>query len=221
MATVITGVVASRTGLLHARAITVEGEARLSRARVVSIAGLDRRTNVLWFDEGAAERRLEADPWVADAEIGVGLPWTIEIAIREREPVAVVSDRGEEVLVAADGTALGPPWRSAVARRLPRIDLGAVRTVEGATRDPAGAAIAIGAMAPDLRARVSRVAVLLDGTLEVWLRSGPRIRYGAPTGVRPKAAAIARALAWATEEGERILTLSVVSPVAPAATLAP
>jgi hypothetical protein len=47
------------------------------------------------------------------------------------------------------------------------------------------------------------------------------VRFGAPSGVAPKARAIAQALAWAEAEGERILTLSVVSPSAPAATLAP
>jgi hypothetical protein len=76
-------------------------------------------------------------------------------------------------------------------------------------------------MDPDLRASVVRVSVLLDGTLEVRLRSGPRIRFGSPSAFAPKARAISQALAWADAEGERLLSLSVVSAVAPAATLAP
>jgi hypothetical protein len=55
----------------------------------------------------------------------------------------------------------------------------------------------------------------------VCLRSGPLVRFGTPASAAPKARAIAQALAWADASGERILSLSVVSPSAPAALLAP
>ena len=215
------GAVLSRTSLLHVRTIEVGGQSALSRAEVVAIAGLDRRTNVLRFDDGVAERRLESNAWVADAEITVSLPSTIAIAVTERVPVAVASDGRGDLLVAEDGTTLGEPERPADGRGLPRIELAAIGVIEGSPQSPAGAALALGAMDPDLRANVVRVSVLLDGTLEVWLRSGPRVQFGAPSAVAPKARAIAQALAWAEIEGERILSLSVVSPSAPAATLAP
>jgi hypothetical protein len=47
------------------------------------------------------------------------------------------------------------------------------------------------------------------------------VSFGTATAVGSKARAIARALAWANIEGERILALSVVAPSAPAATLTP
>ena len=215
------GVAASKTSLLHARSIEVTGQSELSRAEVVAIAGLSRHTNVMWFDDGAAERRLEDTAWIADAEVTVSLPSTIRIAVAEREPIAFVTDGRSGVLVAGDGITLGSPGRPADVRGLPRIQLAATDVIEGSPQTPAGAALALGAMDADLRGRVLRISVLLDGTLEVWLRSGPRVRFGAPSGVAPKARAIAQALAWAEAEGEQILTLSVVSPSAPAATLAP
>ena len=207
--------------MLHARTIEVSGHSALSRAEVVAIAALDRRTNVLWFDDGAAERRLESNAWVADAEITVSLPSTIRIAVTERVPVAIATDGRGDMLVAGDGTTLGSPERPSDARGLPKIELAATDVIEGSPQSPAGAALALGAMGVDLRADVARISVLLDGTLEVWLRSGARVRFGAPTSIAPKARAIARALAWAEAEGEQILVLSVVSPSTPAATLAP
>jgi hypothetical protein len=74
-------------------------------------------------------------------------------------------------------------------------------------------------MTPSLRAEVARVRVLLDGTLELRLRSGPAVRFGTPDDARRKARTIERMLAWARAKGAVIRTLTVVSPSAPAATL--
>ena len=74
--------------------------------QIVRIAGVSNATNALWLDEGEAERRLEAEPWIADADVRVTFPLTVEIAVHERSPVAVA--RGAVTsLMAGDGTALG------------------------------------------------------------------------------------------------------------------
>jgi cell division protein FtsQ len=211
-------VLASRTSVLHARRLEVSGASSLSRADVLELSGLGRRTNIVWLNDGAAEDRLRQDPWIADAEVSVAFPFTIRIEVTERHPVAVATDGLRTVLIAGDGTALSS---TAPARGLPVIQLPAPGTGEGVASSPVGAARALGALSPDLRARVSRVSVRSDGTLEVWLRSGPRVSFGAPTQIGAKARTIAVALAWAATEGERIVALSVVSPLAPAATLAP
>jgi hypothetical protein len=75
-------------------------------------------------------------------------------------------------------------------------------------------------MAPSLRAEVARVRVLLDGTLELRLRGGPTVLFGTPDEARRKAGTIERMLAWARAKGTVIRTLIVISPSAPAATLA-
>jgi hypothetical protein len=74
-------------------------------------------------------------------------------------------------------------------------------------------------MAPTLRAQVARVRVLLDGSLELRLRGGPTVRFGTPEDAQRKAVTIQRMLAWAGSEGTPLRTLSVVSALAPAATL--
>lgn len=214
VALVIGGVVASRTSVFDVRGIEVSGADHLHRPRIVRIAGVSNATNALWLDEGVAERRLEAEPWIADADVRVTLPLTVKIVVHERAPVAVA--RGMVTsLMAADGTVLGS---GTVPRGLPVIELGGAGSVEGIRPSPVGAARALGAMGPALRAQVARVRVLLDGTLEIRLRAGPTVRFGTPEDAERKAETIRRVLAWAGSEGTPLRTISVVSALAPAAT---
>jgi cell division protein FtsQ len=216
IALVIGGVGSSRSSVFDVRRIDVSGADHLHRPQIVRIAGISNATNALWLDEGVAERRLEAEPWIADADVHVTLPLTVQITVHERSPVAVT--RGAVAsLMAADGTALGS---GRIPRGLPVIELGAAGPVEGIRPSPVGAARALGAMAPALRAQVARVRVLLDGSLELRLRGGPTVRFGTPEDAERKAVTIQRMLAWAGSEGTPLRTLSVVSALAPAATLA-
>ena len=212
----IGGVAASRSSVFDVRRIEVSGADHLHRPQIVRIAGVSNATNALWLGEGVVERRLEAEPWIADADVRVTLPLTVEIAVHERSPVAVAQGAVTS-LMAADGTALGS---GRIPRGLPVIELGAAGPVEGIRPSPVGAARALGAMAPALRAQVARVRVLLDGSLELRLRGGPTVRFGTPEDAQRKAVTIQRMLAWAGSEGTPLRTLSVVSALAPAATLA-
>jgi cell division protein FtsQ len=212
----ISGVAASRSSVFDVRRIEVSGADHLHRPQIVRIAGVSNATSALWLDEGVVERRLEAEPWIADADVRVTLPLTVEIAVHERSPVAVAQGAVTS-LMAADGTALGS---GRIPRGLPVIELGAAGPVEGIRPSPVGAARALGAMAPALRAQVARVRVLLDGSLELRLRGGPTVRFGTPEDAQRKAVTIQRMLAWAGSEGTPLRTLSVVSVLAPAATLA-
>ena len=210
----IGGVAASRSSVFDVRRIEVTGTDHLHRPQIVRIAGVSNATNALWLDEGMVERRLESEPWIADADVRVTLPLTVEIAVHERSPVAVAQGAVTS-LMAADGTALGS---GRIPRGLPVIELGAAGPVEGIRPSPVGAARALGAMAPALRAQVARVRVLLDGSLELRLRGGPTVRFGTPEDAQRKAVTIRRVLAWAGSEGTPLRTISVVSALAPAAT---
>ncbi len=206
----------SRSSAFHARGIDVVGAAHRSRGEIVAAAEVSRQTNVLWFDEAAVETRLEADPWIASADVGISLPWTIQITVVERAPVAVAIGDAGEILVAADGTELGPTSRTG---GLPRIRLPIGPTFEGLHASPGPAARAIGVMAPELRATVASVVVAADGTLQMRLRGGVSIRYGSASELRRKAAALDQILAWAEAEGESLATVNVVAPGLPAVKL--
>lgn len=213
----LAGFAVSRSSVFHARGIEVTGVGHLSRANVVELAGVSADTNVVWLDEGAVERRLESHPWIRLAEVHATLPWTIQIRVLERTPVAVANEGDRRLLVAGDGTVLG-----LAARRtdLPPIELPSAGSIEGPRSSPAGAARILGAMDPALRARVRQAIVGVDGTVEVWLQGGVRVRFGSPAEPARKAVALDRVLRWAEGAGERLRSVSVVAPDAPAASLA-
>lgn len=210
-------VAVSRSALFHARDVEVSGSSHLSRAEVVRAVGISRRTNVLWLDEEAAERRLELEPWIAAADVRTVYPRRIEISVVERVPVAVVTRGDRRELIAADGIALGAPE---ILRGLPRIELPATPALDGARFDVRGAARALGAMSPELRAEVASVRVGIDGNLDLKLRDGTQVRYGPALATGRKAAALATVVAWALEQGERLHAISVVSADLPAVRLA-
>ena len=97
-----------------------------------------RATNVPWLDEAAVEHRLEDRPGSTGRRCTTSLPWTIQVEISERVPVAVANDGVRELLVAGDGTILGDASRS--DRRLPRIELPVAADRRGRPADRDGAA---------------------------------------------------------------------------------
>jgi cell division protein FtsQ len=212
------GVGVSRTPLFSARDIQVRGGAHVPGVRIVELAGISGSTNVLWLDEATVERRVESEPWVARADVAAEFPSTIRITVTERTAVAVASDGVRGTLLAGDGTSLPLADQDP---DLPVIRFAASGSVEGPAPGPVGAARALGAMSPALRERVGSVLVRLDGTLEIRIEDGPTVRYGAPSDLESKARAIWRMLGWAQAQGERILRLTVTTPRAPAAVLAP
>lgn len=205
----------SRASAFHARSIEVSGNEHLTRAQVLRLADISKETNVVWLDEGEVERKLESDAWIAGADVRVSLPLTIRIVVTERTPVAVNAGPVGAALIAADGTTLGAGPR----RGLPVIQFVAAGRIEGPPPNATGAARAVGALTPELRQDVKRVVVLLDGTLDMFVRGGPAIHFGTPEHAARKARVIERVLSWAAEEGTRIEALSVVAPSSPAARL--
>jgi cell division protein FtsQ len=105
VAVVIWGIVAIvNAPVLRVRAVTVEGNVRLSDSEVTSQAAIAPSTTMLSLSAGAIERRLLADPWIAAATVSRRFPATIVIDVTERVPLAVVDVGGSKLwLASADG----------------------------------------------------------------------------------------------------------------------
>jgi len=208
----------TRTALFRAKTISVHGASQVSRAEVLRISAIGSDTNVFTLDGAAAERRLERNPWIADATITTELPSTVLIAVQERIAVAVAESGGVLRLVGDDGTLLDPA--------LPRTASGLTRIApayEGAAEPTAeaigGAARAIAAMTPAVRHRVSVVTVLADGQLRVDLSSGVEVAYGPASETIAKAQALRALLDWAASQGSSLAAADVRFPSAPTAEL--
>jgi cell division septal protein FtsQ len=105
----VRAVAASRA--FEVRQIVVRGHERLARNDVVALVdGLQGR-HLLAVDLAEWQARVLRSPWVAAAELRRVLPDTIEIAIRERRPLAAARFGGRLRLVDETGTIiddLGP-----------------------------------------------------------------------------------------------------------------
>ncbi len=207
-----TGVGLTRSSFVHARTIRVHGASHLTRSDVLRLAQIAVGVNVFMLDAGEAERRLEANIWVAEATISKHLPATLVVDIRERHPVAVIESIGLLRLVADDGTLLDAAG--------PGVSLPLIASAEEARSDPAPTAIhdaarVVAAMAPILRREVAQVLILADGTLRVDLQGGAAVSYGRAVDLVAKGDALRALLRWASAQGAAIASADVRVPSAP------
>lgn len=105
-AVALTAVVVLRSPVLDVDEVVVSGTVRLDAAAVRDVAGIDVGRPILLADLDGAAEALEALPWVAAARVRRDLPGTVEVTVREREPVAVVAAGDRAVLVDPDGRVL-------------------------------------------------------------------------------------------------------------------
>jgi len=207
--------VVSRSSLLRLRHLEVVGTSSLTRAQVVRLAALSSSTNVLWFDAGAVERRLESDPWVATATVSRRVPGTIRISVVERAPVAMIRTEVAFTLLAADGVALGTV---AADPMLPEIVVMTGSSLPEGNAPAQAAARAIAGLDGERRQAVVR-AVVDAGDLSVELNGGTRVEFGDTTGIEAKTAAARQILRWATAQGASVASVNVTAPDSPAVTL--
>jgi cell division protein FtsQ len=208
------GFAATRGPLFHADTIRVRGLEQLPRADVLRIAGISPTTNVFTLNAPAAERRLEALPWIADVTITKHLPTTVVVDIHEHVAVAITDSAGVPRLVAEDGSLLDVAGGLTV---LPRIVAADDATDELPIQWVEGAARAVAAMDVALRSQIAQVSVMADGELQVDLRSGAAVAYGPAEELAAKAEALRAVLRWAARQGESVLSADVRVPATPSA----
>lgn len=83
--------------------IELSGFHRLGAERVAAVSGLKAGRPLAGLDLDAVRKRLEADPWIADARVSRRWPRRVRIELVERVPVARLSTGA---LVAVDGVVL-------------------------------------------------------------------------------------------------------------------
>jgi cell division protein FtsQ len=192
--------------------VRVTGTARLDPAAVADAAAVTRGSPILRLDTGAAARRVERLPWVADAKVTRALPGTVRVAVRERVPVAFVRrDDGKVVLVDTSGFAIAvsdPPADGPIeirgVRRVPAVGTTlAPRNVAGITRELPAA----------LGAHVGAIDVA-DG-VRLLLRSGGEVRLCTATDIAAKGAAANAVIA--RRGAQRFAYVDVCVPQSPSA----
>jgi hypothetical protein len=104
----------------------------------------------------------------------------------------------------------------------PVVGLPEVRASVGELSDDVrtGAARAVAALDPAVRARVSAVVAQPSGSLVMDLRGPLTVRYGSAGDDAAKAAALRAVLSWAADQSVTLRDVDLSVPGAPSATLA-
>jgi cell division protein FtsQ len=174
------------------------------RAEARRAVDVTRGEALLLVDTGAVEARLEALPWVEDAEVWRDLPGTLRATVVPRVTVAWArTAAGRVQLVGRTGVVFGEATEPPVGHpELPVVSPVAAR---------------VAAALPDgLRERVSAVVVDDPAGSGIRLRlvDGPEVRMGEPRELRAKAAAAAAVIA--AHGGSPATYVDVQVPAAPA-----
>ncbi len=88
---------------LSIQEIVVDGTEYAPVETLLSDSGIVLGKPLLFIRAADAEARFRENPWVVDVAIRKVFPSTIEVIVVEREPLAIVSHRSGDVIVAADG----------------------------------------------------------------------------------------------------------------------
>jgi cell division protein FtsQ len=170
-----------------------------------------RRMTTLHVDDGALRAAVREFPVVAGVTASGHLLHTLDVRVQEHVPVAALSDGGQRLAVAADGTILP----GTLTAGLPTVPVGAPPGGRQlAERGPLRLVALLAAAPAALRPRVARVGTTTNG-LTAWLVRGPQLWFGPATRLQAKWIAAARVLADPTSRGASYLDLRV--PERPAA----
>jgi cell division protein FtsQ len=138
------------------------------------------------LDTDEVRDRVAALPKVFSVEVSRSFPGTVEVAIVERAPVAVVPAGDGVHLV--DATGLDYEVAKAAPAGLPELVVARVAPDDPVTR----AAMAVLDTIPrQLRAQVVRVSAKTPGSVELTLGDGRAVRWGSAENSERKAAVLA------------------------------
>lgn len=162
-----------RSERLKVKTVEVRGNRFLSEGEVRELLGPAHGANILGLDIEDLKRRLRASPWLDDATVRRRLPDTLQVDVREREPLAL-AEVGRLYLMDADGDLIDLYGSRTAAYDLP-IVRGLAGTDEQQRRDRASRVAELLRDLEELQSEVSEIQVQPDGDLRVVLRRGGEV----------------------------------------------
>lgn len=219
LAAAVAGWSLTRTALLDVDRIVVRGSPHTSDEEVLAAAGVAAGDQLVDVDTGKAREGVLSLPWVQDATVDVSWRGDVTIDVREREPLAMVTDgEGRPVLVDREGRVLAPATMPDAT--LVVID-GVVAGAPGEVLpEPAADALGVAeALTPGVRSRVETLVVHPDRQIELRVRPSGAVRFCTADEVEAKVRALRTV--FAQVDDARLWTIDVCVPDQPVVTRVP
>ena len=210
VALAVAGVWLVRSPLLSVSEIEISGAEQSNPIDAVRALDTDVGTAMIDVRTGAITTEIEADPWVAQAQVSLSWPQTLVIEIVEHVPTVLVSSGTGFVWTTEDGWIVTEAERTE-GHPIVAIDAGDTSIGE-VTEDPflLGGLVFVTALPPDLAS--DAVVSAEDGGL-VAVVAGHRVRLGRPVDLAVKAVVLEELLATGLEEGA---VIDLIAPMRPA-----
>jgi cell division protein FtsQ len=174
------------TPLVGVHTINVSGTTKISQNEVREAAAIEPGTPMARLDTGEVARRVAELPRVFDVQVSRSWPTTVEIAVTEREPVAVLASPDGLHLI--DGTGLDYATVDSRPPGLPTLRVDNPTPDDPATR---AAVTVIEALPAQLRKRVVEVSAQTPGNIRLTLANKRVIKWGNAEDNERKAAVLA------------------------------
>lgn len=149
------------------------------------------RMTTLNVDESALAAAVSRYPTVVAIETETDFPHGITVQVTGRPPVLSVSDGGQAVPVAGDGTLL----RGVAAEGLPAIQVDSVPVKGKLEGEPLALAQVAGAAPSELRPMIEGLVIAAGEGIEVTLKGGIPVKFGDPDALEEKWTAVTAVLA--------------------------
>jgi cell division protein FtsQ len=188
--------------ILSIRAVTVTGAVQTDPAAIADGLSVRAGTPTISVRAGEIESALLASPWIAEADVTVSWPGSVEIDVRERVPVSSVTTDLGRFNAAVDGVVVERVDASTEPPTVVSDRTGALREGDRiAHAGTLGALEFIAALPPALR---ETTIVTIDGDSATATVAEYTIVLGRPTEMAFKAAALEALIATGLESGSRI-----------------
>jgi cell division protein FtsQ len=174
------------TSLFGVKSVEVSGATTIPAETIRAAAAIEDGTPLVRLDTDEVRARVAALPKVFSAEVTRSFPNTVEIAIVERGPVAMITAADGVHLV--DSTGLDYEIVKAPPQVLPELVVDAARPDDPAT---ASAVSILTAIPQQLRAQLVRVTAKTPGNVQLTLADGRLIKWGSAENSARKAAVLA------------------------------
>lgn len=202
----MTGFILLRSPLFEVRQVLVSGNQFLLEEKIHTVAGINIGLNIFKINLATVEENLKMIPMIKEVQVTRALPATVQITIKERRPLGLLSTGEGFIEVDEEGVCLqkagvstpGLPVITGVF-----IDQSTPGAVIKAER-LGDALTVISGLPDDALSKLSEVHVDLDHQIKVYTMEGIQCRLGQATEIPEKGAVLALVLQEIKKQGAKI-----------------